>query len=134
MWLECWLAILVIAKVSEQLVDRFSEALVLSIGIKLIGQKLDLVDNAVCMVAIAISKKEISAVIELVPFISGTIFHNVTLLLKALPHVGIDLLEPGFQLGVFISIAVNVVDSVEEVIGRSAIGKSLNECLRKKKS
>jgi hypothetical protein len=49
--------------------------------------------------------------------------------LKAFSDVSINLLEPRFQLGVFIGITINVVDGVEEVIGGSAIGESLDECL-----
>jgi hypothetical protein len=128
-WLERWLAILIIAKASEQLVDGISKTLVLNILIKLISEEFDFVDDAVGMVAIAITKKEVSAVIELIPLISGTIFHDVALLLKAFPDIGINLLEPGLQLGVFIGITINVVNGVEEIIGRSAIGESLDECL-----
>ena len=125
MRLEGGLAILVIAKVVEQFLHGLSEAVVLCVGIKLLAKKLEFVKNAVGVIAVALLEKKIAFVGQLVPFFSGTVLHNEARLLQAFADVGVDGLEPILELGVLISITVDGVDGVNQVIGRCGIGKAL---------
>lgn len=133
MRLECWLAILVIAKIIEQLLHRLSETLVLWVLVELVGKELDFIEDAVGMVSVTVSKEEVATVVQLVPLIGGSVFHNIALLLQALSDVRVNLLEPVLQLGILVRITVDLVKSIKQVISRSAIGKALNQCLERSK-
>src|SRR4051812_46529197 len=94
MWLKGRLSILVVTEVIEQLLHRLCKSFVLRIFVELVAQEFELVKNTVSMVTVTITKKEVATVIELVPFISSLIFHDVTLLLQAFPDISIHVPEP----------------------------------------
>jgi hypothetical protein len=110
MGLECRFTILVITQVVEELLDGLAEALVHSISIKLVREEFYFVNDAVSVVAITLTKEEVSAVVELIPLISSAILHNVALLLETLSDVCVDILEPRLELGIFLSVPIECVD------------------------
>src|SRR5580700_160846 len=81
------------------------------------------------MVAVTISKQEISTVIQSVPLFCGSIFHNVSLFLQAPSNKGIDLPGPILKFWVLVSVTVNLVDCVPQVISRGVVRETLDECL-----
>lgn len=77
------------------------------------------------------AKQVVTVVIDLIPLLVGGIIHNEALLLEALPNIGIKLLEPILQFGVAIGIPIELIDRVDQIIERGAIGKPLQESLDK---
>ncbi len=129
MLLEHRLAILVIAKVKEQLLNGQAERLVLRILVKLVTQELDLIDDAVRMITVTLTKQIPAMIIEFIPLILSSILHDEALFLEALAYVCINALEPFPKFGILIGITIDVVDGFEEVVSRSAVRESFDECL-----
>lgn len=127
--LEGRLPILVITEVIEQPLAGIGKAPVVGVLVELVGEELDLISDAIGVVAVTVAKEEVAAVVELVPLIGSTVLHDVALLAKALSDVGINLLEPVLQLRVSVSVAVDLVDRIHEIVGRSVVGETLNESL-----
>jgi hypothetical protein len=63
MRLESWLSVLVVAEISEQLLQSKAETLVLRILVELVGKELDLINNAVGVVAATVAEKEVSTIV-----------------------------------------------------------------------
>jgi hypothetical protein len=129
MRLEGWLAVLVVAKVVEELLHGVGKLLVQRILVELIRQELGLVNDAVSVVAVTVAKEEVATIIERVPLLGCLIFHDVALLLEAFSDIRINLLEPRLELGVLVGIAVDLVDGVEKILGRCAVGESFDQSL-----
>lgn len=85
MFLELGLAILVVAELLEQALGGETELLVLRILIKLLAEELDLVKNAVGVIAIAVTEQEAALVIELIPLLGAGRLKNVALGGEAFP-------------------------------------------------
>jgi hypothetical protein len=99
--------------------------------VELVGKELDLIEDAIGMVSVTVSKEEVATVVQLVPLIGGGVFYNITLLLKALSDVRFNIFKPVLQLGILVRITVDLVKSIKQVISRSAAGKALNQCLER---
>jgi hypothetical protein len=61
--------------------------------------------------------------------LGSLILHNEALLAQALADIGVNVLEPTTQLGVLVSITVDVVQRLEEVRQGGVVGKALDESL-----
>lgn len=129
MGLEGGLAVLIVAKIKEELVDRLSELPVLLVGIELLADELELVRNAVGVAAVTTAQELVTLVVDLVPLLGGTILQDVTLLLQALADVLVEVPEPALELGILIGILVDLVDRIDKVVGGGAVGEALEECL-----
>lgn len=129
MWLEGGLAIIISAQVLEQLVHGGSESLVLRVSVELLAQELELVNDAVGVVLVAVAEEEVAVVVQAVPLLGRLVLENVALLLKALAEELIGILEEALELWVAIGIGVDLVDGVDEVVERGAIGKAFQESL-----
>jgi hypothetical protein len=99
------------------------------------AEKLDFVKDAVSMATVFVAKEEVALVVERVPaegksglqtcsyvyqsdipLIGGSILHNIALLLEALANVRVNLLEPAFKFRISVSITINLIDRIKEVI------------------
>lgn len=129
MGLEGRLAVLIVAKVSEQLGERVGKALVLGVLVELIGQELELIDDAVGVSAVLVAEKVVAVVVKAVPLLVGSIIENIALLLEAAADVAVHGLEPVLELGISVRILINGVDGSPEIIAGSAVGEALNEGL-----
>lgn len=129
MLLEGWLAVLIVAKIVEQLLERLSEPVVVGIDSELITHEPELVHDAVGVVAVAVAEQIVSLLVELVVLASGVGLHNVTLFLETAADVAVDRAEPVLEFGVIIGIAVDVVDSTHQVVSTSVVGETLDENL-----
>jgi len=127
---ECWLAILIVAEIEEEPLHGLTKGLVLWISIELVTQKLELVKDAVSVAAIFLTKEIVAMVVERIPLFGRSILHDESLLLKALANVSIDLLEPFLEFWILVGIAVNLIDSIKEIVKRGGIGKALDEGLQ----
>ncbi len=94
MWLEGRLSVLIIAKFVEKVLHRVGEALVRWVVVELFGEEFGLVDDAVRVVPVTVTEKELSTVVQLVPFLRRAIGHDVALLLEALANISVHVLEP----------------------------------------
>ena len=130
MSLELGLAVLIVAKVHKELVHGIGEGAVLWVFVKLVGQKLGLVDNAVGVVPVALPKEEVALVVDLVPLVVGLVLHNIALLLQALADEGVEVFEPATEFRILVSITVDLVDRIKPVVARSAVRETLNEDLQ----
>lgn len=117
MRLEGWLSVLVVSKITEELVHRIGKSLVMGVRVELITQELGLISNAVGVAAVTMTEEEVASVIEVIPLLIGTISRNVALLLKAFADVPVRILEPILQLRISIGIAVDGIDGIPEVVG-----------------
>jgi len=104
MRLESGLSVLVIAEISEQLLHSQAELLVLWVLVELVCEELDLIDNTVGVVAVTVTEKEVSTVVELVPLVGSGILHDVTLLLQDLSDISVNVLKPVLELWVLVGI------------------------------
>ncbi|KNB10096.1 hypothetical protein FOXG_20303 [Fusarium oxysporum f. sp. lycopersici 4287] len=127
MRLEDRLAILVVAKVLEQLLERLGKSMVLRVLVELVGKELDLIDNTVGVTAVFVAEEVSSLVVELIPLTSGLILEDVTLLKEASADVRVHSLEPVLELTVVISVAVNLADGLPKILSGGAVGESLND-------
>jgi hypothetical protein len=117
MRLESNFAILASAKIMEQLLNGLGESLVLWVLVELISKELELVQNAVSMVAVAFAEEEMSSVIQSIPLVGRLVLEDISLLLQAAAHVLVNRLEPVLELWVLVSISIDVVDGLEKIIG-----------------
>ncbi|KAI6767974.1 hypothetical protein HG530_005983 [Fusarium avenaceum] len=127
MRLEDRLTILVVAKILEQLLERLGKGMVLSVLIELVGKELDLIDDTVGVASVLVTEEVSALVVQLIPLASGLILKDVTLLKEASADVRVHGLEPVLELAVVISIAVDLADSLPEVLGGGTIGETLND-------
>jgi hypothetical protein len=104
---------LVIAKVREQLLQAFGESLILRVGIKLVTNKSELVNNAVGMASVTLTKENVSMIVELIPLLGSSVLHDKPLLFETSSDVGVDLFEPVLQRRVLIGITINGIDRVK---------------------
>ncbi len=128
-WLEGWLSVLVVTKVVEHLLARVAELSVQLILVELVVEELELINNAISVVAVTIAKEELAVVVNVVPLIGGSILEDVALLLQALADVSVGLLEPILELWVAIGVPVELVDGSKEVIKGGVVGEALNQRL-----
>ena len=70
-------------------------------------------------------------VVKAAPLLARLLFHDVTLFLQAVSDILVDGLEPTAQLRVVISILVDGVDRIPQVVSRCAVGEALNKGLNK---
>jgi hypothetical protein len=129
MRLECRLAVFVMAQIREELVDGLGKLSVLLVGVELLTDELELIGNAVSVTTVTTAKELVALVVDLVPFFSRAILKDIALLLKAFVDVLVQVPEPALEFRVIISVPVNLVDGVDEVISRGAVGKALEEGL-----
>lgn len=127
MRLEDGLSVIIVAKVSEQLLAGLTEGLVLRIAVKLLGKELDLVDDTVGVTAVLVAEQESAVVVELVPLLGGLVLEDEPLLEEAASDVVVHALEPVLKLTVVISVTVNLGDGVPKVRSRGTVGKALNQ-------
>jgi hypothetical protein len=97
--------------------DGYGESLVLLVLVELITKELELVQNAVSMVAVAFTEQKMSSVIQSVPLVGRLVLEDISLLLQAAAHVLVNRLEPVLELWVSVSISIDVVDGLEKIIG-----------------
>lgn len=128
-WLKGWLAILVIAQVIEELLQRQGKLLVLRVLVELLAQEAKLIHDAVRVIAVTVAQQKVATLVELVPLVHGTVLHDVALLLEALANVGIDAREPGLELGVLVGVLVDLVQGGKEILTRGIVGEALNQSL-----
>lgn len=128
--LELSLAVLVVAEIEEELVHGLAETLVERVLVELVNVELELVKNAVSVVAVAVAEEKVALVVELVPLISGSVLEDKALLLQATTDVGVDLLEPVLELWVAVGVAVDLVDRVEHVVEGGAVGETFDDGLQ----
>jgi hypothetical protein len=129
MLLEGRLTTLVISKIEEELLETVAELLAEGVSSELVAEELDLIDKTVGVGSISLTEKEVSSVIESVTLIVGGVLENVSLLLEALANISVKVLEPLAELGIVIRILVDLIKSIEKIVRRSAVGKSLNQKL-----
>lgn len=127
MRLEDGLAVVIIAKVGEQLLAGLTKGLVLRIAVKLLGKELDLVDDTVGVTAVLVAEQESAVVVELVPLLGGLVLEDEPLLKEAAADVVVHALEPVLKLTVVISVTVNLGDGVPKIRSRGTVGKALNQ-------
>lgn len=101
--------------------------MVLRVVIKLLGKELDLVNDAVGMTAVLVAEEVSTLVIELIPLAGRLLLEDVTLLEEASADVRVHRLEPILELAVVISVAVDLANSLPEVLSGCAVGESLND-------
>jgi hypothetical protein len=130
MRLEGRVALLVVAQLLEELLDRLSESLVLRIFIELLSEKLDLVQDTIGMGSVFISKQIVALIVESIPLIGCSILHDVALLLKSFADVCVKLLEPSLEFRVLVGIAVNLVEGIEEIVGAGSVCEAFNKRLK----
>lgn len=128
--LEGWLALLVVSEIGEQLLDRSRERRVVRIGVELFADELELIQNTVGVVAVAIAKQEVALVVQTVGLLVGLFLHDVALLLQCFSDVAVEVLEEVLQFGVLFGITVDLVDRVEQVIRGGAVGETLEQDLQ----
>ena len=97
--------------------DGYGESLVLWVLVELITKELELVQNAVSMVAVAFSEQKMSSVIQSIPLVGRLVLEDISLVLQAAAHVLVNRLEPLLELWVSVSISIDVVDGLEKIIG-----------------
>jgi hypothetical protein len=71
--LEDGLAVLVLTKVKEELVDRLGKLLVLRVSVKLLANELELVGDAVGVATVAAAEETVAVVVDLVPFLVAAV-------------------------------------------------------------
>ncbi len=130
MRLERWLTILIITEIVQKLLYGVTKAFILRILIELETEKFEFVKDAVGVVSIAITEQELAFLLELVEFFGGVVLQNVPLLLETLAYISVDLAEPAFELWVTIGISVDVIERLEEVVGRGVIREAFNQSLQ----
>jgi hypothetical protein len=85
--------------------------------VELIAKELELIQDAIRMVAVSFAEEEMSSVIQSIPLIGRLILEDISLLLQAAAHVLVNRLEPLLELWVSVSISIDVVDGLEKIIG-----------------
>jgi hypothetical protein len=128
--LEGRIAFLIISQIQKQLLNCVAESLVLSIFIELGAKELDLIENAVGVGSVLLAEKMIALVVKGVPLLVSSILEDEALLLETLANIGIDLLKPALQLRVLVSIAVDLVEGVEKVVGAGSVGETFDQGLK----
>ena len=129
MRLERSIAVLIIAEIQEKLLNSITKSLVLRVLVELVGKEFKLIKDTVGMVPVALSEEEMTLIIQLVPLVGGTILKDVTLLLESLADEFVHRFEPVLELGVAISISINLVQCVKEIIRAGRIGETFDEGL-----
>jgi hypothetical protein len=114
--LEDSLAILVLTEITEQLVDRLGELLVLRVSIKLLADELEFISNAVSMASVTAAEEVVAIVVELVPLSVEAVLKDKALLLKGLANEVVDTCEPVLELRIIVGVLVNLVDGLNQVI------------------
>jgi hypothetical protein len=127
--LERSLAILVSAEVVEQLVHGIGEGLVLRIRVELLANELELVGDTVSVSTVTTSEEIVALVVNTVPLFVGGIFKDIALLLENFANVAIKALEPVLEFRVAVSVGVDLVNRVNEVVEGSAVREALKEGL-----
>jgi hypothetical protein len=127
MRLEDRLAILVVTKILEQLLERLSKGVVLSVLVELVGKELDLIDDTVGVASVLVTEEVSALIVQLIPLASGLLLKDVTLLKEASTDVRVHGLEPVLELAVVISIAVDLADGLPEILGGSTVGETLKD-------
>lgn len=78
---------------------------------------------------VAVLQQVAAVVVQVVPVAVAVLLHDVALLLQALADEGVDILEPALEFRVLLSVAVDGLERVEEVIQRRAVGEALKQDL-----
>jgi hypothetical protein len=128
--LEGRLAVVVMAKVVEQLGERVGEGRVLVVLVELVAEELDLIDDAIGVTPILVAQEVVAVVVETVPLVGGLVVQDVALLLEAAADVSVHSLEPILELGVTVGINVDGVDGVPEIVRGGAVGEALKQSLQ----
>jgi hypothetical protein len=129
--LEGRLSILIISEVLEQTIHGISQTLVVGISSELLAHKLKFVDQAVSVVPVAVAEQEVAVVVETVVLVGRSRLHDVTLLLEAAADELVHVTEPILKLGITVGIGVDVVDSIDQIIGGGVVSEPLDEDLQR---
>jgi hypothetical protein len=81
------------------------------------------------VITVTVAKQVVALVIELVVLMGRLRLENVSFLLKALADEPVDGAEPVLELGIFVSITVDVVDGVYQIVRAGVVGESLEQNL-----
>src|SRR5205814_9759681 len=96
---------------------------------ELIGQKPELIGDTIDVISIPVSEQEHAMVIQVVILVVGLVSKDESLLLQAFADVRIQFTEPGLELWVTIRIGVDMVNRIEEIVGRRVVCKPLDDSL-----
>jgi len=122
-------AVFVVSKVIEQLLHGSPEALVVWVCCKLITQESEFIGDTICVVTVAVAKQEIAVIIQAIVLLGRLMAHDITLLFETGTDVVVDGPEPILELRVIISITVDIVDGIEQVLSTSVIRETLKNNL-----
>lgn len=122
-------ATLIGSKVLEELLDGVAEALVQRVLVELAPEELDLIGNAVGVVAVTLAEEVVPTVVDLVPLLRSAILHDEALLLETFSDIVVQMLEPRPQVRVLVGVPVDGVDRLDEIIGRGTVSETLNQQL-----
>ncbi len=129
MRLERRLAVFVVAEIHEQALHGITKSPVLRVLLEVVGIRLQLVDDAVGVAAIALAEELMALVVDVVPLVGGRVLHDEALLLQTLADEVVELAEPVLQLPVVVGITVDGVDGVHDVVEGGVVGESLDQGL-----
>lgn len=129
MGLEFWLAVTVVAEIVEEPVHGLGKRLVVRVLVELLTEELELLNDTIGVIPVALAQEEVALVVKLVVLLGGLVLEDEALLLQALANVGVEVLEETSELGVFVGVTVDLVDRVEEIIHGSAVGEALKHDL-----
>jgi len=127
--LEHSLAVLILTKVKEELVDRLSELLVLRVSVELLANEFELVGDAVSVSTVAATKEAVTIIVDLVPLLVATVFEDEALLLESLADELVDASEPVPELWILVGVLVDLVDGLNQVIERGVVCETLKKSL-----
>jgi hypothetical protein len=125
MWLERSLAVLVSTEIVEQPVHGIGKGLVLRVSVELLANEFELVGDAVSVSAVAASQEIVTLIVDTVPLFGRGILEDVTLSLEDCADVRIEALEPVLKFRIAVSIGVDLVDRVDEVVEGSTVREAL---------
>jgi len=128
-FLECRPAVFVVSKVIEQLLNGLTEALIVLVCCKLFTQELEFIGNTIGVITVAVAKQEISVIVQAIVLLSRLMAQDITLLFETGADVIVDGTEPILELRVIISITVDIVDGIEQVLSASVVRETLKNNL-----
>lgn len=128
-FLECRLAVFVVSKVIEQLLNGLAEALIVLVCRKLFAQELEFISNTIGVITVAVAKQEIAVIVQAIVLLSRLMAHDITLFFETGADVVVDGTEPILELRVIISITVDIVDRIEQVLSASVVRETLKNNL-----
>ena len=95
----------------------------------MVRKEFDLVKDVISVVSVTVTEEELTLIVKLIPFLGSLVSEDETLLSQTFTDVYVDALEPVLELWILISITVDLVERVEQVVKGSEVGESLNKSL-----